>query len=67
MKHNLLTEILSWNQEGTTIDDVVVHLRIHTVLPGYIIHNWIDGNYTISWHINIDIIPQLTLQGKMGQ
>ena len=56
VKHNLLTEILSWNQEGTTIDDVVARLRIRTVPPGHTIHNWIDGNYTNIWHINIDTI-----------
>ena len=50
VKHGLLTEILSWNQESATINDVVARLKIHTVPSGYAVHNWIDGKYMNSWH-----------------
>lgn len=41
----LLSEVLSWNQEGARIEDVVARLRMRTVPSGYTIHNWIDGIY----------------------
>ena len=39
----LLREILSWNRQGASVDDVIERLRVCTVPSGYTTHNWIIG------------------------
>ena len=39
----LLTEILSWKNEGATETDIVCHLQQRTVPPGYCCHTWCPG------------------------
>lgn len=43
----LLSEVFSWNQEGSGIEDVMARLRMRTVPSGYRIHNWIDGKTSL--------------------
>lgn len=51
---NLLCEILSWNREGASIDDVVERLRVRTVPSGYKAHSWTIGN--IKWTATLTIM-----------
>ena len=41
----ILKEILSWMAQGATAKDVVQHLRLRTVPPGFSPHPWIPGKY----------------------
>ena len=45
MSNDLLAEILTWKNEGASIDDVITRLRVRTVPSEYVhaIHNWING------------------------
>lgn len=40
---SVLKEILTWKEEGCTLDDVITRLRIRTVLSGYDYHTWSEG------------------------
>ena len=40
----LLQEISTWMEEGCTMEDVVLRLRLRTVPNGYEPHNWCEGN-----------------------
>ena len=41
---NLLCEILSWNREDISVDDIIERLRVRTVPIGYTPHSWAIGN-----------------------
>ena len=39
----ILKNILQWQRDGATMDDVLMRLRLHTVPTGYTPHNWHSG------------------------
>ena len=39
----LLREILFWQSEGATMNDIIVRLRQRTVPPGYTPHTYVPG------------------------
>ena len=41
---SVLKEILSWKEEGCTVEDVIFRLRVRTVPSGYDYHTWSEGN-----------------------
>jgi hypothetical protein len=43
---SVLKEILTWKEEGCTVEDVITRLRIRTVPTGYGYHTWTEGDQT---------------------
>ena len=50
----LLAEIQKWYSDGSDEDDAIERLRLRTVLPGYKIHNWVEGTWL---HTMYNVIP----------
>ena len=45
---DLLCEILSWNKEGISVDDVIERLRVQIVPSGYTPHTWTIDNIKLT-------------------